>query len=118
MIGSLAAAPRCPTTTPSEEKHAEKAAQESRYPGEGRPLASQIPDRGSRGDRRRDGRIPCVHGRPGQEGREGRGEGAGGSRGGELDGRPEHAVAEHVAGEGYLPRVRARLRQEGERHDG
>ena len=27
------------------------------------------------------------------------------------------ALAEHLAGEGHLPRVRARLRQEGQRHD-
>ena len=32
--------------------------------------------------------------------------------------RPDHdALAEHVAVEGHLPRVRARLREEGQRHD-
>ena len=32
-------------------------------------------------------------------------------------GADQHALAEHLAGEGHLPRVRHRLRQEGERHD-
>src|SRR5262249_53305638 len=29
----------------------------------------------------------------------------------------QHALAEHLAAEGHLPRVRAGLRQEGQRHD-
>ena len=32
-------------------------------------------------------------------------------------GPDQHALAEHLAGEGHLPRVRQRLRQEGQRHD-
>ena len=32
-------------------------------------------------------------------------------------GPDHHALAEHLAVEGHLPRVRARLRQEGQRHD-
>ena len=32
-------------------------------------------------------------------------------------GPDQHALAEHLAVEGHLPRVRARLRQEGQRHD-
>ena len=32
--------------------------------------------------------------------------------------RPDqHALAEHLAGEGHFPRIRPRLRQEGQRHD-
>ena len=34
-----------------------------------------------------------------------------------AQGPDQHALAEHLAGEGHLPRVRARLRQEGQRHD-
>ena len=32
-------------------------------------------------------------------------------------GPDQHALAEHLAGQGYFPRIRARLRQEGKRHD-
>ena len=32
-------------------------------------------------------------------------------------GPDQHALAEHMAVEGHLPRIRARLRQEGQRHD-
>ena len=32
-------------------------------------------------------------------------------------GPDQHALAEHLAVEGHLPRIRARLRQEGQRHD-
>ena len=34
-----------------------------------------------------------------------------------AQGPDQHALAEHLAVEGYLSRIRARLRQEGQRHD-
>ncbi len=50
----------------------------------------------------------CCSGRCGDRGRTGR----------DRTDRPDqHALAEHVAVQGHFPRIRPRLRQEGQRHD-
>ena len=51
------------------------------------------------------------------DGRGGRRGGAGISHGRQGPGADYDALAEHLADQGHFPRVRPRLRQEGERHD-